>query len=177
MLQNQADVTQDARVMETMTLEALDMDTIRRHQQRMDNLRPGYVWSELPTEEFLHRIGAMARDAQGCLRPTAAGLLMFGAETALENAGDHREFRPRPHLAAVAVGFGKNGDTSGRIAEPRKAEILQYLTDTPQASATEIARAIGLQASGTRKYLSELTAEGAIVAEGEIKGRRYRLRA
>ena len=59
----------------------------------------------------------------------------------------------------------------------RKAEILQYLTDTPQASATEIARAIGLQASGTRKYLAELAAEGAIVAEGANKGRRYRLKA
>lgn len=59
----------------------------------------------------------------------------------------------------------------------RKAEILQYLTDTPQASATEIARAIGLQASRTRQYLARLTAEGAIVAEGANKGRRYRLKA
>ena len=31
-----------------------------------------------------------------------------------------------------------------------------------QADVTQDARAIGLQASGTRKYLSELTAEGAI---------------
>ena len=54
---------------------------------------------------------------------------------------------------------------------------MQYLTDTPHASATEIARAIGLQTSGTRKCLSELTADGTIVAEGENKGRRYRLRA
>lgn len=74
------------------------------------------------------------------------------AETALENAGDHREFRPRPHHAAAAVGLEKNGDkkaaiksgdTSGRIAEQRKVEILQYLTETPQATASEIAKAIG----------------------------------
>ena len=31
-------------------------------------------------EDFLHRIGAMARDTDGKLRPTAAGLLMFGHE-------------------------------------------------------------------------------------------------
>lgn len=31
-------------------------------------------------ENFLHRIGAMARDTDGKLRPTAAGLLMFGHE-------------------------------------------------------------------------------------------------
>ena len=59
----------------------------------------------------------------------------------------------------------------------RKAEILQYLTYTPQASATEIARAIGLQASRTRQYLAGLTAEGAIVAGSANKGRRYRLKA
>lgn len=54
------------------------------------------------------------------------------AEAALENAGDHRAFRCRLYHAAAAAGFGKSGDTSGRIAEQRKAEILQYLTDTPR---------------------------------------------
>lgn len=104
------------------------------------------------------------------------------AEAALENAGDHREFRCRLYHAAAAVGLGKNGDKkwrlksgdkSGRIAERRKAEILQYLTDTPQATASEIARAIGLQESRTRQYLAGLTAEGTIVAEGANKGRRF----
>ena len=71
----------------------------------------------------------------------------------------------------------KSGDKPGRIAETRKAEILQYLTDTPQATAREIAQAIGLQASRTRQYLAELAAEGAVVAEGANKGRRYRLKA
>lgn len=57
----------------TMTIDCLDRDTIRRYRQRMDNLRPGHVWSELAVEDFLHRIGAMARDTDGKLRPTAAG--------------------------------------------------------------------------------------------------------
>ena len=69
------------------------------------------------------------------------------------------------------------GAKPGGAAGHRKAGSLQYLTDTTQATSSEIARAIGLQASGTRKYLSELAAEGAIVAEGENKGRRYRLKA
>ena len=75
MMRDQADISQDARVMDTMTTDCLDTDTIRRYRQRMDNLRPGHVWSELAVEDFLHRIGAMARDADGKLRPTAAGLL------------------------------------------------------------------------------------------------------
>ena len=69
MMRDQADISQDARVMDTMTIDCLDRDTIRRYRQRMDNLRPGHVWSELAVEDFLHRIGAMA-----------AGLLMFGHE-------------------------------------------------------------------------------------------------
>ena len=62
MMRDQADISQDARVMDTMTTNVFDMDTIRRYRQRMDNLRPGHVWSELAVEDFLHRIGAMARD-------------------------------------------------------------------------------------------------------------------
>lgn len=80
MMRDQADISQDARVMDTMTTDVFDMDTIRRYRQRMDNLRPGHVWSELAVEDFLHRIGAMARDGSGKLCPTAAGLLMFGHE-------------------------------------------------------------------------------------------------
>lgn len=78
MMRDQADISQDARVMDTMTTAVFDMDTIRRYRQRMDNLRPGHVWSELAIEDFLHRIGAMARDtsgqiaAYGCLFNTYA---------------------------------------------------------------------------------------------------------
>ena len=55
--------------MDTMTTDVFDMDTIRRYRQRMDNLRPGHVWSELAVEDFLHRIGAMARDGSRKLSP------------------------------------------------------------------------------------------------------------
>ena len=60
----------------------------------------------------------------------------------------------------------------GRHDKPLHKALRETL-----ATAGEIARAIGLQASGTRKYLSELAAEGAVVAEGANKGRRYRLKA
>ena len=83
MMRDQADISQDARVMDTMTIDCLDRDTIRRYRQRMDNLRPSHVWSELAVEDFLHRIGAMARDTNGKLCPTAAGLLMSVTNTKL----------------------------------------------------------------------------------------------
>ena len=40
MMRDQTDISQDARVMDTMTIDCLDTDTIRRYRQRMDNLRP-----------------------------------------------------------------------------------------------------------------------------------------
>lgn len=350
MMRDQADISQDARVMDTMTIDCLDMDTIRRYRQRMDNLRPGHVWSELAVEDFLHRIGAMARDTDGKLRPTAAGLLMFGHEyeivrefphyfldyqehdrsaaederwtdrivsssgdwsgnicdfyfrvynriaqdikvpfklkgadriddtplhkalrEALANALIHADYYDRRGLViqkwpdkicfanpgafrinvqdALVGGISdprngllikmfnlinvgeragsglpsirtvwqkqgwqepeivesfnpdrttlvlplaankvaeKNGDKkvaaksggkSSSIAEQRKNDILQYLTDTPEASSAQIADAIGLQVSRTKMYLTELIADGVVVAEGNSRARKYRLKS
>ena len=350
MMRDQADISQDARVMDTMTTDVFDMDTIRRYRQRMDNLRPGHVWSELAVEDFLHRIGAMARDGSGKLRPTAAGLLMFGHEyeivrefphyfldyqehdrsatederwtdrivsssgdwsgnicdfyfrvynriaqdikvpfklngadriddtplhkalrEALANALIHADYYDRRGLVIqkwpdkirianpgafrinvqealvggvsdprneslikmfnlinvgeragsglpsirtvwqkqgwqepeivesfnpdrttlvlplaankVAAKSGdkkvaaKSGGKPGSISEKRRNDILQYLTDTPEASSTQIADAIGLQVSRTKMYLAELVASGAIVAEGSSRARKYRLKS
>ena len=350
MMRDQADISQDARVMDTMTIDCLDMDTIRRYRQRMDNLPPGHVWSELAVEDFLHCIGAMARDADGKLCPTAAGLLMFGHEyeivrefphyfldyqehdrsaaederwtdrivsssgdwsgnicdfyfrvynriaqdikvpfklegadriddtplhkalrEALANALIHADYYDRrglviqkwPDKIRIAnpgafrinvqdalvggisdprneslikmfnlinvgerAGSGlpsirtvwqkqgwqepeivesfnpdrttlvlplaankvaeKNGDKkvaaksggkSSSIAEQRKNDILQYLTDTPEASSAQIADAIGLQVSRTKMYLTELIADGVVVAEGNSRARKYRLKS
>lgn len=68
-------------------------------------------------------------------------------------------------LAANKVA-AKSGGKSSSISEKRKNDILQYLTDTPEAGSTQIADAIGLQVSRTKMYLAELAASGAIVAEG-----------
>lgn len=71
---------------------------------------------------------------------------------------------------------GKNGDKEGGIAERRKADILQYLTDTPKAASKEIAEAVGLQVSRTKMYLAELIEQEAVVAEGAGRARKYRLK-
>ena len=71
----------------------------------------------------------------------------------------------------------KNGGKSSSISEKRKNDILQYLTDTPEAGSTQIADAIGLQVSRTKMDLSELVASGAIVAEGSSRARKYRLKS
>ena len=124
MMRDQADISQDARVMDTMTIDCLDMDTIRRYRQRMDNLRPGHVWSELAVEDFLHRIGAMARDADGKLRPTAAGLLMFGHEYEIVREFPHYFLDYQEHDRSATEDerwtdriVSSSGDWSGNICD------------------------------------------------------------
>ena len=70
----------------------------------------------------------------------------------------------------------KSGGKSSAIAERRKADILQYLTDTPEAASKEIAEAVGLQVSRTKMYLAELVEQDAVIAEGTGRARKYRLK-
>ena len=72
--------SQDAVVIENMSLDVFDTDSIRQYRNRMANLRPGHVWESLGDEEFLYKLGAVGRGENGDLHPTAAGLLMFGFE-------------------------------------------------------------------------------------------------
>ena len=80
MLRDASPKTQDMLVLGNMNLDVLDKDTIKRYRIRMQGIRPGHVWEALEDVDFLYRIGAVGRDADGKLHPTAAGLLMFGYE-------------------------------------------------------------------------------------------------
>lgn len=72
--------TQDMLLLDNMSLDVLDSDSIRRYRIRMKSYRPGHVWEELDDAEFLYKLGAVGRSEDGRLHPTAAGLLMFGYE-------------------------------------------------------------------------------------------------
>lgn len=70
--------TQDMLVIENMDMSVFNKDSIRAYRQRMNVSRPGHVWEQLETEEFLWKIGAVALGEDGKKHPTSAGLLMFG---------------------------------------------------------------------------------------------------
>ena len=80
MLRDASPKTQDMLVLGNMNLDVFDKDTIKRYRIRMQGIRSGHVWEALEDVDFLYRIGAVGRDADGKLHPTAAGLLMFGYE-------------------------------------------------------------------------------------------------
>lgn len=80
MLRDAAVRTQDMLVLGNMRLDVFDYDSVHRYRNRMKNYRPGHVWEELDDVDFLYKLGAVGRDDNGELHPTAAGLLMFGYE-------------------------------------------------------------------------------------------------
>jgi predicted HTH transcriptional regulator len=80
MLSDQSDISQDARVLEQLGLDAFDYETIRRYRIRLQSSRPRHVWENLEDIEFLFKVGCVGRAEDGTLHPTAAGILMFGFE-------------------------------------------------------------------------------------------------
>lgn len=80
MLRDQTESTMDMRVIEEMTIEQLDRDTIQSYRNRHRSFKPGHPWVNLNDADYLQKIGAAELGKDKELHPTAAGLLMFGEE-------------------------------------------------------------------------------------------------
>ncbi len=80
MLRDAEGKSQDLNLVDWATPSVLDAESVRRYRNRMQSCRPGHVWLGLDDEAFLQRLGAAAHGGDGVLRPTRAGLLMFGNE-------------------------------------------------------------------------------------------------
>ena len=81
MIRDSCDVTQDRTVLEKRSLDVLDKETVTRYRMRFSNFKLNHVWTPLPDEVFLQKIGAINRGDDGILHPTIAGLLLFGQDT------------------------------------------------------------------------------------------------
>lgn len=81
MLRDEPEITMDMKVLEDMTITDLDLETVHGYRNRHIAYRSGHTWETLDDNNYLERIGAAAVSKEdGVLRPTAAGLLMFGEE-------------------------------------------------------------------------------------------------
>ena len=78
LIRDQLDRTADQTVVDKLTFDDLNKDTIRFYRRQFKDIHPNLTWNELPDEEFLTKIGAMGRDEDGKLRPNIAGLVCFG---------------------------------------------------------------------------------------------------
>jgi len=89
MIRDNGTKTQDMLVLDKMSFDVFDFDSVRRYRNRMKVTRPGHVWEELEDIEFLHKLGAVGIGEDDRHHPTSAGLLVFGFE--------HEIVREYPH--------------------------------------------------------------------------------
>lgn len=78
MLRDQPEETQDMKILEEITLDALNMETVLASRNRHMVFRREHVWERLSDVEYLERIGGVKISVRDkTLHPTAAELLMF----------------------------------------------------------------------------------------------------
>ena len=70
----------DSQIRENLSVDDLSAESIASYRTSYGIHHDSHAWTELPTDEFLCRIGAAKIDAGGAIHPTSAGLLMFGEE-------------------------------------------------------------------------------------------------
>lgn len=80
MLRDSDTSSQDAAIAENGRLEFINRETVRRYRMRFDQRNENHVWSSANDDTFLASIGALRADEGGNLKPTRAGLLMFGED-------------------------------------------------------------------------------------------------
>lgn len=81
MLRDQADDTADMSILDNITLDVFNFDSVRAYRNMFASLKDGHPFLRLEDKEFLRSIGAAAiSDTDNAIHPTAAGLLMFGNE-------------------------------------------------------------------------------------------------
>ena len=80
MMRDNTDMALDSHALDGFDMDDIDRGTLSRYRSLMKINDEGHIWIALPDEEFLRLIGAADKGTDGELRPTPAGLLMFGLE-------------------------------------------------------------------------------------------------
>ena len=78
MFADQRDVSGDVEVLDELGLDVLDQDTVKGYRIVFEQLHSGHPWNALENDEFLMKLRAAAKNKNGTLSPTIAGLLFFG---------------------------------------------------------------------------------------------------
>ena len=89
MLRDAAKETQDMRILDKAPFSVFDYETVKSYRQIMKHTRPNHVWERLEDNDFLLKLGAIARGEDEQMHPTAAGLLMFGYEYEIVRVHPH----------------------------------------------------------------------------------------
>mgnify|MGYP000428955754 CR=1 FL=1 len=80
MLRDAVEETSDMKIIEQFDLSVINRESLQGYRNYHRNYKPEHVFHRLSDEEYLIKIGAAAISEGGKVRPTIAGLLMFGDE-------------------------------------------------------------------------------------------------
>lgn len=120
MFADQRDVSVDSEVLEDMELDALNADTIKGYRVIFEQLHEGHPWNKLMKDEFLIKLKAAAKNKEGSVSPTAAGLLMFGEADRITDVFpdyflDYREECDDKNVRWLYRTHSNEGDWSGNL--------------------------------------------------------------
>lgn len=131
MFRDAAYVTQDAKVLETMDMTVICMDTVKGYRNFFRSTHSNHVWNNEDDEIFLRKIGAIAIGEDGRYHPTAAGLLTFGYEYEITREFpnyflDYQENRSLGATRWTDRFVSTSGDWSGNVFD-FVIEVLQKM--------------------------------------------------
>lgn len=120
MFADQREVSVDSEILEKMTLDALNVDTIKGYRIRFKGLHENHPWNKLQTDEFLMKLKAVGKNKEGNLSPTVAGLLMFGEAEYIQEFFsnyflDYREETENEKVRWLYRTTSDDGDWSGNL--------------------------------------------------------------
>lgn len=71
----------DSRLLEDISINDLDTETLKQYRQRFININPDHPWEKLDNQQFLEKLGGWKKDRKSNKEgATVAGLLMFGKD-------------------------------------------------------------------------------------------------
>lgn len=114
--------SQDMLILEEMSVDVFNAESVRGYRMRMQNSRPGHFWETLDDEEFLLKMGAVGIGEDGKRHPTTGGLLMFGNENDIVRIFpqyflDYREETLIPGDRWADRIISSSGDWSGNVMD------------------------------------------------------------
>lgn len=118
MIRDSSNDTPDMHILENRKVSDFNKESIKNYRIRYNTRHADNAWTELPDDDFLVRIGA-ASDDTGEIKPTVAGLLMFGEEYIItrefpEYFLDYRE-KLDPSIRWTDRVQSQSGDWSGNV--------------------------------------------------------------
>lgn len=120
MFADQRDMAADAEMIDEMGLDALNRDSVRGYRILFEQLHAGHPWNVLENDEFLMKLRAAAKNRNGELSPTAAGLLFFGDSDQITKVFpnyflDYREENDDKAVRWLFRTHSNEGDWSGNL--------------------------------------------------------------